>query len=65
MSLHVSFVLMSCKCFSLFLWLMIYGHHVALSLFKDGCVVLKEKKVMCVESSYRSLESFFVKVLNE
>ena len=68
MSLYVSFVLMSCNCFSLFLWLMIYGHHVVLSLLKvdtQGMCCIEGKKVMCVKSCYRSLESCFVKVLNE
>ena len=54
MSLRVSFVLISCNCFSLFLWLMIYGHHVVLSLLKVDtrgmcCLEGKEVYVCCLE----------------
>ena len=54
MTLYVSFVHMSCKCFSLFLWLMIYGHHVVLSLLKVDtrgkcCLEGKEVYVYCLE----------------
>ena len=49
MTLYVFFfVLMSCKCFNLFLWLMIYGHHVVLSLLKvdtRGMCCLEGKEV--------------------